>query len=130
MNLFKALPLVCTLCSVGVVAVDSQMFGTSGSIAQEQAMSPLELEIAEIESQIEEIEAQAIAAIPSLLPGSPARLPGLGKILFFDKELSVNRNEACAFCHMPQTGFQGGDPKHQFRRRSTAWIGANALKLA
>jgi cytochrome c peroxidase len=21
--------------------------------------------------------------------------------------LSVNRNEACAFCHMPQTGFQG-----------------------
>jgi cytochrome c peroxidase len=31
----------------------------------------------------------------------------LGKLLFFDKELSVNRNEACAFCHMPQTGYQG-----------------------
>jgi cytochrome c peroxidase len=27
----------------------------------------------------------------------------LGKLLFYDKALSVNRNEACAFCHMPQT---------------------------
>jgi cytochrome c peroxidase len=49
----------------------------------------------------------AIARIPSLLAGSPERLPALGKVLFFDKELSVNRNEACAFCHMPQTGYQG-----------------------
>src|SRR3982074_1793534 len=27
--------------------------------------------------------------------------------MLFDKELSVNRNEACAFCHMPETGFTG-----------------------
>jgi cytochrome c peroxidase len=25
----------------------------------------------------------------------------------YDKQLSVNRNEACAFCHMPETGFTG-----------------------
>jgi cytochrome c peroxidase len=31
----------------------------------------------------------------------------LGKLMLFDKELSVNRNEACAFCHMPETGFTG-----------------------
>jgi cytochrome c peroxidase len=73
----------------------------------QQQPSKLEHEIADIEGQIDAIESQAIAGIPSLLPGSPQRLPALGKILFFDKEFSVNRNEACAFCHMPQTGFQG-----------------------
>src|SRR5207245_434852 len=31
----------------------------------------------------------------------------LGKLLLFDRDLSVNRNEACAFCHMPETGFTG-----------------------
>src|SRR5439155_736141 len=31
----------------------------------------------------------------------------LGKLMLYDKNLSVNRNEACAFCHMPETGFTG-----------------------
>jgi cytochrome c peroxidase len=66
----------------------------------------LQHEIALVEQEVDRIEADALAAIPSLLPGSPARVAGLGKILFYDKALSVNRNEACAFCHMPQTGFQ------------------------
>ncbi len=30
----------------------------------------------------------------------------LGKLIFYDKELSVKRNETCAFCHMPEDGFQ------------------------
>ena len=82
------------------------MFATAGKGAQEQP-AQLKPEIADIERQIDAIEADSIAGIPSLLVGSPQRLPALGKILFFDKELSVNRNEACAFCHMPQTGYQG-----------------------
>jgi cytochrome c peroxidase len=31
----------------------------------------------------------------------------LGKLILFDENLSVNKNEACAFCHMPETGFSG-----------------------
>jgi len=31
----------------------------------------------------------------------------LGKIIFYDKELSENRNQTCSFCHMPETGFTG-----------------------
>jgi cytochrome c peroxidase len=31
----------------------------------------------------------------------------LGKLEQFDKNLSVNKNEACTFCHMPYTGFSG-----------------------
>jgi cytochrome c peroxidase len=76
------------------------------SDAQERQGS-LQQEIAQVEQQVDNIEADALATIPSLVPGSPQRLLTLGKILFYDKSLSVNRNEACAFCHMPQTGFQG-----------------------
>lgn len=64
-------------------------------------------EIAQVEHQVDRIETEAIASIPDLVSGSPQRLVALGKMLFYDKALSVNRNEACAFCHMPETGFQG-----------------------
>jgi cytochrome c peroxidase len=88
--------------------------GLSYGISEAQKpQGSFEQEIAQVEQQVDSIEADALAAIPSLLPGSPERVPGLGKILFYDKALSVNRNDACAFCHMPQTGFQGaieGEP--------------------
>jgi cytochrome c peroxidase len=74
-------------------------------VAQSRPSASLPDEIAEVERQVDAIEKEAVAAIASLLPGSPRQLPALGKVLFFDKALSVNRNEACAFCHMPQTGF-------------------------
>src|SRR5258708_796066 len=45
---------------------------------------------------------------PERLPSrGPCEIPPLGKIIFYDKQLSVNRNEACSFCHMPETGFAG-----------------------
>jgi cytochrome c peroxidase len=31
----------------------------------------------------------------------------LGKLILFDQNLSVNKNEACAFCHMPETDLSG-----------------------
>ncbi len=74
--------------------------------AQNQS-STLQKEIAQVEAQVDRTEASAIAQIPKTTPGSPERVVILGKVLFFDKNLSVNRNTACAFCHMPQTGFQG-----------------------
>ncbi|HMB46378.1 MAG TPA: cytochrome c peroxidase, partial [Candidatus Methanoperedens sp.] len=33
----------------------------------------------------------------------------LGKNIFFHKELSIDKNQACAACHSPQVGFTGGD---------------------
>jgi cytochrome c peroxidase len=56
---------------------------------------------------VDSIEADAVAMMASLPSGGSHQPAALGKALFFDKNLSVNRNEACAFCHMPQTGFQG-----------------------
>ena len=103
MRLLKWLTFPWALCVAGAVFIGAQLLEAARSGAQEQS-STLEQEIADIERQIDKIEGQAIAGIPSLLPGSPERLPALGKILFFDKELSINRNEACAFCHMPESG--------------------------
>jgi cytochrome c peroxidase len=53
-------------------------------------------------------ETTAVTHAGALAPGAPGRLAALGKVLFFDKNLSVNRKTACAFCHMPETGYQGG----------------------
>ena len=93
------------LLTIGAVASAMMLRYTAGEAQLRQGA--LQQEIAEVEQQVDSIEADALATMPSLVPGSPQRLPLLGKILFFDKALSVNRNEACAFCHMPQTGFQG-----------------------
>ena len=105
-RLFTLLGLVWTLCFLAAASNAEQTVSAAARSAQEKPQA-LAQEIADIEAQIDAILDAAIAGIPSLLPGSPQRVPALGKILFFDKELSVNRNEACAFCHMPQTGFQG-----------------------
>src|ERR1700730_9185837 len=93
------------ILTIGAVAPAMLLCSTAAEAQQRQAA--LQQEIAEVEQQVDSIEADALATMPSLVPGSPQRLPLLGKILFFDKALSVNRNEACAFCHMPKTGFQG-----------------------
>jgi len=104
---FIALPgLVRALCFLAAAAAEL-VFCTEADSAPATLPKTIEQEIAAIQAEIDAIEEAAIAGIPSLLPGSPERLPALGKMLFFDQELSVNRNEACAFCHMPQTGYQG-----------------------
>src|SRR6266851_7906433 len=61
-------------------------------------------EIRQVEARIDNIEAAALADLTAAR--DPARrITLLGKLLLFDKDLSVNKNEACAFCHMPETGF-------------------------
>ena len=46
----------------------------------------------------------------------------LGKLMLFDKDLSVNRNEACAFCHMPEVGFTG--PISELNRTTGSYPGS------
>lgn len=41
--------------------------------------------------------------------GDDASLVALGKALFYDPNLSVNRTESCATCHAPEAGFTGLD---------------------
>jgi cytochrome c peroxidase len=43
-------------------------------------------------------------------------------VMLYDKDLSVYRNEACAFCHMPETGFTG--PVSELNRTTGAYPGS------
>jgi len=106
MTLIAFAGAVWAFCFLATAIAEEKMFSTAANGVPETPKTLVQ-EIAAIEAQIDAIQEAAIAGIPSLLPGSPQRLQALGKLLFFDKELSVNRNEACAFCHMPQTGYQG-----------------------
>lgn len=70
----------------------------------------LDQEISRVEREVDTIEQQALAEWRVLPIANSTRMHQvrlLGKILLFDKNLSVNRNEACSFCHMPDTDFTG-----------------------
>jgi cytochrome c peroxidase len=66
------------------------------------------LRIAQVEARVDAFESEALTQASQVYPDAPEAVVVLGKLLFFDKNLSVNRNTACGFCHVPETGFQGG----------------------
>src|SRR5262245_16200277 len=74
------------------------------------ALPELEQEIKRVEGEIDTVFAQTLAeltSIPTDVGNRLTRVRTLGKILLFDKQLSVNRNQACMFCHMPEVDFTG-----------------------
>jgi cytochrome c peroxidase len=82
----------------------------SPALAQDRptSLSPAALqEIARTEADIDRIEAQTLDRLNALPDNQVQRIELIGKALLYDKQLSINRNEACNFCHMPQTGFTG-----------------------
>jgi cytochrome c peroxidase len=64
-------------------------------------------EIGAVEAEIIRAEAEILARVQHGLLDASQQIVLLGKLLFYDRDLSVRRNEACAFCHMPETGFSG-----------------------
>lgn len=99
--------------------------GSAGSHPQEStlSLSPKALqEIIEVEAAIDAVEAQALERLAALPDNQVQQIELLGKLLIYDKELSVNRNEACAFCHMPEAGFAG--PVSELNRTTGAYPGS------
>jgi len=84
--------------------------------------SNLDSEIARVQREIRGIFnnylTQWHALPPPTLAGNPPTLQGtgyesvriLGGLLNYDAKMSVDGNQACAFCHMPYTGFGGPIP--------------------
>ena len=66
-------------------------------------------EISRIENEIDRIESETVIALRRSPDNQVQQIELLGKLLLYDKELSVNRNEACAFCHMPEDRIHGAD---------------------
>jgi cytochrome c peroxidase len=65
-----------------------------------------EAELERTRREIDKIERQTLALINTDLD-SIHQIQTLGKLELFDKTLSVNRNEACSLCHMPEAGYAG-----------------------
>jgi cytochrome c peroxidase len=84
--------------------------------------SDLNSEIARVLREIDIIEARAIARAqaltPPILTGQPPILQNtgteavetLGELMNYDKNISPNKNIACASCHMPYVAFSGPIP--------------------
>jgi cytochrome c peroxidase len=86
-------------------------------------LSPAALrEIAQVEAEIDRIEAETIARLAAPPDNQVQQVELLGKLMLYDKQLSVNRNEACAFCHMPETGFSG--PVSELNRTTGSYPGS------
>src|SRR5215471_1119164 len=79
-------------------------------------------EIAQVEAEIDRIEAQTIDRLAAPPDNQVQQIELLGKAMLYDKELSVNRNEACTFCHMPETGFTG--PVSELNRTTGSYPGS------
>ena len=60
-----------------------------------------------VEDEIDRTEGATLALASNAGLDPYQRIAVLGKLLLFDKTLSVNRNQACVFCHMPETGWTG-----------------------
>src|SRR6478736_6192032 len=102
----KVQPALLSIAAVIVAA----MLGADSPGAEEiiAPLSPQVLqEIARVEAEIDRIEAQTLERLAAPPDNQVQQIELLGKLLLYDKQLSVNRNEACAFCHMPEAGFTG-----------------------
>jgi cytochrome c peroxidase len=84
--------------------------------------SDINQELARVLREVDVIEGRALARYKALalptLTGQPPTLTGtgtaatelLGELMNYDKNISPNRNQACASCHMPYVAFSGPIP--------------------
>jgi cytochrome c peroxidase len=107
------------LAVVGTLALTADGFAQ----APPTELSPEALkESVQVEAEIDRTEALALERLSALPDNQVQQIELLGKLLLYDKNLSVNRNEACAFCHMPETGFTG--PISELNRTTGAYPGS------
>ena len=93
----------------GLLIISTTVGAQQGAV-QSPASLTLEQEIKRVEAQIDRIFADTLAQLPSIPDGTAHRMKRvqtLGKLELFDKQLSLNRNTACTFCHMPDVDFTG-----------------------
>ena len=79
-------------------------------------------EIAQVETEIDRIEAQTIERLAAPPDNQVQQIELLGKLMLYDKQLSVNRNEACAF-HARGWLYRsrvGAEPDHRLLSRVRA----------
>jgi cytochrome c peroxidase len=106
-----------------LVALGALSAGLSRAADGPPVLSPEALrEIARVEAEIDRLEAQTLARVATPPDNQVQQIEVLGKAMLYDKQLSVHRNEACAFCHTPETGFTG--PVSELNRTTGSYPGS------
>src|SRR5258707_8641108 len=105
------------LLTFGALLIPAAGKPQAGAAASGQAKSPSNLggqmpptfdqDVARVVADIDRIEADTLTQMDRATLDRQGQVRTLGKLLLFDKRLSVNQNEACSFCHTPETGFTG-----------------------
>lgn len=80
---------------------------SSGPSQTGKLPSSFDQDVAQVEQDLDRIEEETLSEMSSTTLDRQGQIRTLGKLLLFDKHLSVNQNEACSFCHTPETGFTG-----------------------
>jgi cytochrome c peroxidase len=105
----------------GLLAVFAVPYGAAQTAPV--TLSPEALkEIAQVEAEIDRVEARTLERLAAPPDNQVQQIELLGKLMLYDKNLSVHRNEACAFCHMPDSGFTG--PVSELNRTTGSYPGS------
>lgn len=72
-----------------------------------QMPSDFNQEVARVVAEVDRIENNTLRDMHRTTQDRQGQVRTLGKLLLFDRHLSVKQNEACSFCHTPETGFTG-----------------------
>ena len=109
---------------IAAVTIKATLSGDArGAQDASATLTPAALaEIAQVEAGIDRIEAQTLERLAAPPDSQVQQIELLGKLMLYDKDLSVNRNEACAFCHTPETGFTG--PVSELNRTTGSYPGS------
>jgi cytochrome c peroxidase len=108
---------------VPALFVDALVADAPNAEETSSRLSPEALqEMAQVEAEIDRIEARTIERLAAPPDNQIQQIELLGRLMLYDKNLSVYRNEACAFCHMPETGFTG--PVSELNRTTGAYPGS------
>src|ERR1700720_985456 len=89
--------------SGGIVVGEAQ----STSNLRGQMPPSFDQDVARVVAEVDRIEADTFSQMDQTTLDHQGQVRTLGKLLLFDKHFSVNQNEACSFCHTPETGFTG-----------------------
>jgi cytochrome c peroxidase len=113
----KLVPSLLGLLTLGVLLSSAAGKPQAGAPISREAKSPSNLDgqmppsfdqdVARVVAEIDRIEADTLSQMSHTRLDRQGQVRTLGKLLLFDKRLSVNQNEACSFCHTPETGFTG-----------------------
>ena len=112
-----------TRIAAAVTTIAAALGGGVWAQQPSETLPPAALkEIAEVEAEIDRIEEQTLERLTAPPDNEVQQVELLGKAMLYDKQLSVSRNEACAFCHMPETGFTG--PVSDLNRTAGSYPGS------